>query len=156
MGGIIPGLVSPGFYKKERARKLSKPMNSTRPWPLHQHSCSKIAQHLEDASTKGWPTRTAACVPWKWLEPGRLGVRAVESRVRQMTQGYWRIGEGAVWIPDIRHWIIYTAGVWFCFALTVPVPWYFSLEERLYLIHFLFFRCLQLSLWTFKQTRELY
>jgi hypothetical protein len=37
-------------------------------------------------------------------------------------QSPWRGPENQEWIPDTGHWVIYIAGVWFFFHLTVTMP----------------------------------
>lgn len=48
-------------------------------------------------------------------------------------QVLWRSPEDHEWIPDIVHGVIYMVGVWFCFVLSLTVPWFFSFEVRKHL-----------------------
>lgn len=85
-------------------------------------------QHFEDASTIGWSQRTAAVVEWSQLESRRQAVCAAEGRSDKQFQRS----------QIIRHWIIYTFEIWFCFVHIVIVPWFIPLEVRQYLISFVF------------------
>lgn len=42
--------------------------------------------------------------------------------------------------PPVSNTELYTVGLWFCFNSSVPVPWFFPLKIRKYVIYVLFYR----------------
>lgn len=84
-------------------------------------------------------TKNSSSAEWSLL-----GFRKQEGGAGQMTQAPWKSPEDREWIAGIGHEIIYTFGVWFCFALIATVPWFFPLEVGEYLVYFWFYRSPQL------------
>lgn len=122
-------------------QRLNEPCREVEAWH-HEESLGKVkvqpsysrkTQHIMDASAMGWPARIA-----KMWSGASLSLEdklyAIESGARKVTKDLWRSPEDHKWTPDIRHYIIYTVGVWFCFDLIVTVPWFFPLEVRKYFI----------------------